>query len=164
MKKYYISYKNNGIFILIMPFLLTVNGVLSVLNKKESDGFLGIVSHFSYIIWFLMAVFGFYQLYRIYKKEVYFEINDQKMIYSFFKRKSTYEYSDADSYIVKQSGKSVNVFFTSKETGKNKVISVSYFDVDSTEFMKLLSNYSKKDIYYKNYGEKQELFEVNDKL
>ncbi len=159
MKRYYISFKSYGLITSLLPILFIANGILYTINRPESNGFLGFVSQFVHIFWFAMGGIALVQVYRIYKKKVYFEINEQKMVYSFLRKSSIHEYSDADFYIAKQSGSSINIYYNSVKSSKKKIIPLNIFNIDSDELLTLLSKYSKKDVFIKNYGEELKLFE-----
>ncbi len=162
MKRYYISFKSYGMITALLPILFIANGILYTINRTESNGFLGFVSQFVHIFWFAMGAIALVQVYRIYKKKVYFEINEQKMIYSFLRKSSIHEYSNADFYTAKQAGSSINIYYNSIKSGKKKVIPLNIFNIDSDEVLTLLSEYSNKEVFIKNYGEELRLFEKNE--
>ena len=162
MKRYYVSFKGYGFTTILLPILFITNGILFTIYRPESDGFLGFVNQFAHILWFVTGAIGFIQVYRIYKKKVYFEINEQKMIYSFLRKSSIHEYSNADFYTAKQAGSSINIYYNSIKSGKKKVIPLNIFNIDSDEVLTLLSEYSNKEVFIKNYGEELRLFEKNE--
>ena len=106
-----------------------------------------------------MGAVALIQVYRIYSKKVYFEINEQKMIYRFSRKSTIHEYSDTDFYTAKQSGSSIYIYYNSINNSKKRIIPLNIFKIDIDELLTLLSKYSKKDVFIKNYGEELKLFE-----
>lgn len=164
MKRYFVSYKRYGIISTVLPLLFIFNGVLYTIKQPSSDGFLGAINQYAYILWFSMGAIALLQAYRIYSKKIYLEINETCIIHSFIGKGIVHNYTDVESYTVKQSGKTMNIFYKSIDTGKKKVIPLNIFEVDSNEFLVLLSKNSNKEIYVKRYGEELKLFEIEEYL
>ena len=160
--RYYVSFKGYGFLVILLPILFITNGILFIIAKPDSDGFLGFMNQYIYIFWFISGAVGLIQVYRIYKRKVYFEINDQKMIYSFRRKSSVFEYNDAEFYTAKQSGSSLNINYKSLKSGKKKTISLKIFNIDLDEFLTLLNKYSKKNVFVKYYGEELRLIDKKD--
>ena len=153
MKRYYTSFIRYRLIMILMPIVFTFNGILNSLNLRETDDFLGTISPYLNIANFIIVGFSLVHLYRIYKKMVYIEVNQESIVYSYGKRKIVYEYNDALHYIIKPGGKFRNLYVKSIKKGKKIRIPLSYFDVGYDEFIILLSDYSGKEVYYKDYGE-----------
>lgn len=158
MKRYYVSFRRYGIVATALPVLFILNGILFINDAPESDGILGFVNEYSYIMWFLIGILSLVHVYKIYTKKVFFEINESNMIYKFGGKGIFYEFSDADSYIAKQSGSSRTLIYISKNTNKKVKVRLSTFDINFTEFLTLLTKYSHKDVYTQEYGLEPVLF------
>lgn len=162
MKRYYTSFLRYKLVMILLPIVFIFNGVVFMIDKTESNGALGIPGQFMGYFFIIMAIFMTINLIRILKNDVYFEINQDKMINRISRKEITYEYSDAEFYTFQKSGNGGNIFYRSLESGKKVKIGLSSFEIDYTEFMTLLKKYSKKDIYYKDYGQEAKIFEVKD--
>lgn len=154
MKRYYVDYLKYGIIATLLPILLIMNGVQSLLNSHEADGFLG---KYLYIMWFIYAFLTLINAYRIYTKKLYFEINGSGMVINSMWNRIVFNYEDAEFFTAKQSGKARVIHYENISTGKVVKIGMSIFKVDYDELLSLLRKYSGKDVYIKDYGEEPEL-------
>lgn len=135
------------------------NAISFTLNKPDTTGFMGSVNQYANFMFALMAIFMTIHIVRIYSKDVYFEISPEKMINRLSKREVIFEYSDAEFYTVKRSGKGINVYYKSIKTGKKVKIGLYIFEIDQSEFISLLKTFSSKDIYFKDYGEEAKIID-----
>jgi len=160
MKRYYTSVVRYRIGAVMLPVILIFNAIAFTLNKPETSGFLGAVNQYENFMFALMAIFMTIHIVRIFSQDVYFEISPEKMINRLTKKEVTFEYSDAEYYTVKRSGKGINVYYKSIESGKKVKIVLYIFEVDQSEFISLLKTFSSKDVYFKDYGEEPKI--IND--
>jgi len=157
MKRYYTSVVRYRIVMIFLPMILIFNAVLLTFNKPDTTGFMGSVNQYTNFMFALLAIFVTIHLVRILNKDVYFGISPDKMINKLSKRELIYEYSDAESYTVKRSGKGINLYYKSIKSGKKVRIGLYIFEIDRSEFMNLLKTYSNKEVYFKDYGEEPRL-------
>ena len=157
MKRYYTSILRYRIVAVILPIVFIDNAVSFSTDITELDGIFGLLNIFSNVMFVVFGIFSLFHLYKIYKKEVYFEINETNMVLS-YRKKTVYEYHDADSYLIKQAGKAKKLYIKSNDTGKKLLVPLNIFEVDYDEFLELLSKHSHKDIYIKDYGNVERLY------
>ncbi len=157
MKRYYTSFLRYNFVMTLLPVLFIVNGVLFTIGPIEPSGIFGRATEYFNYLWFIMAIFSFINVYRIYKKQVYFEINKTSMVYSFGKIKKIYEFEDAEHFVIRPTGKQRKIYIKSIKKGKMVKVNLSIFEMNYDEFIVLLSDYSGKEVYFKDYGEEPKL-------
>jgi hypothetical protein len=140
-----------------------VNSVLFFIGDSDYTIFIEKENLFSSIFWFVIGIIATYQVYRVQTKKIYLVLNETNIFSKLYNGKGTvFEFSDAEFYTAKQSHRGFVIHYKSLDDGKKKVIPLNMFNVDSKEFLKLLSKQSGKDVFIKEYGEEQKLFEIND--
>ena len=161
MKRYYVCLKYKLLF-LVLPIAFLFNGILFTFKKPDSGGFFGTINQYSYILWYVIGLVFLFQLYRIYTKKVYLELNEKNIVYKFTGTGLTSDYNDAEFYTAKQVGGGYNLVYTSMKREKKVFIPLNMFEIEYTEFFSSLSSYSSKDVYIKRYGEELKLFKRTD--
>jgi len=161
IKKYYTSITRYRIAVIILPFAIIANGIIIYFNKGDETDFMNILNQYIYFIHALFVIFITIHLVRVFSKDAYFGIGPENMINKLLKREMKYEYSDAEFYTVKRSGKGINILYKSIKSGKRVRIGLYVFEIDFDEFIDLLIKYSGKDVYFKDYGEEPYL--MNEK-
>ncbi len=157
MKRYYTSFIRYKLVMIFWPIVFTFNGVMTIIRAYDYEGFLYYTDMFLGWSMIVLSVFMLMHLYRLYKKLVYIEINKESIIYSFRRKEIIYEYSDAKFYTIRRTGKYRNLYIHSIKKGKKILVPLVNFDVIYDDFILLLSDYSGKEIYYKDYGEEPKL-------
>jgi len=161
IKKYYTSITRYRIGETILPFSMMLYLFAMHFYSGDETDFISILNQFTYFMCVVGIIFLTIHLVRVYSKDAYFGIGPKNMINKLFKREMKYEYSDAEFYTVKRSGKGINIIYKSIKSGKKVRVGLYVFEIDVDEFIDLLIKYSGKDVYYKDYGEEPRL--MNEK-
>ena len=64
-----------------------------------------------------------------------------------------YKFEDAEYYVIRPIGKQRKIHVKSIKKGKMIKVYLSNFEVNYDEFILLLSDYSGKEVYFRDYGE-----------
>ena len=94
MKRYYTSFFWYRVIMIFLPVMFTFNGIMFILKPNSNEDIFYYLDMFLGYFMLIMAVFMLIHVYRIYKKKIYFEINESSMIYSFGRRKIVYEFEE----------------------------------------------------------------------